>query len=99
MASEQRQVEVRDNPEAGRYEAAVDGHLAVAEYRLSGDTITFTHTEVPEELEGQGIAGQVVRFALDDARSRGLKVVPRCPYVADYIRRHQEYQDLVAAHQ
>jgi predicted GNAT family acetyltransferase len=89
-------VTVRDNPGAERYEAEVDGGLAVAAYRLGGDTIVFTHTEVPEELEGQGIAGQVVRFALDDARARGLRVEPRCPYVAEYIRRHPEYQDLVA---
>lgn len=96
MTSEHRQVEVRDNAGSMRYEAEVDGGLALAAYQLRGDTIIFTHTEVPEELEGQGIAGQVVRFALDDARARGLKVVPRCPYVADYIGRHPEYQDLVA---
>jgi uncharacterized protein len=96
VASEHRQVIVRNNPEDGQYEAEVDGGLALAAYQLRGDTITFTHTEVPEELEGLGIAGQVVRFALDDARARGLKVVPRCPYVAGFIRRHPEYQDLVA---
>lgn len=95
MASEQRQVEVRNNVEEEWYEAEVEGKLALAAYKLRGNTITFTHTEVPEELEGQGIAGQIVRFALDDARARGLKVIPRCPYVAGYIRRHPEYQDLV----
>jgi predicted GNAT family acetyltransferase len=97
VASEHRQVTVRDNRDESWYEAEVDGKLGIAAYQLRGDTITFTHTEVPEELEGQGIAGQVVRFALDDARARGLQVVPRCPYVAGFIRRHPEYQDLVKA--
>lgn len=96
MASEQRQVDVRDNVEDGRYEAEVDGDLAMAVYRRRGDTIIFTHTEVPEALEGQGIAGQIVRFALDDVRARGLKVVARCPYVAGFIHRYPEYQDLLA---
>lgn len=96
MASEQRPVDVRDNAEAGRYEAKVDGDLAMAVYLRRGDMIIFTHTEVPEALEGQGIAGQIVRFALDDVRARGLKVVARCPYVAGFIRRHPEYQDLLA---
>lgn len=95
MASE-RPVTVRDNREEFRYEAEIDGLLAVAQYRLRADTIIFTHTEVPEEFEGQGIAAQIVRYALDDARARGLKVVPRCPYVAGFIGRHPEYKDLVA---
>lgn len=96
MASEQRPVSVRDNRQEERYEAEVDGLLAVAQYRLRGDTIVFTHTEVPEEFEGQGVAGQIVRFALDDARARGLRVVPRCQYVAGYIGRHPEYADMVS---
>ena len=96
MASEHGQVTVRDNAEEGRYEAEVEGQLGMAEYMRRGDTIIFVHTEVPEELEGQGIAAQIVRFALDDVRARGLKVIARCPYVAAYIRRHPEYQDLLA---
>lgn len=95
MSSEQQQVTVRDNREASQYEAELEGALGLAAYRLRGDTIVFTHTEVPEALEGRGIAAQIVRFALDDARARGLKVVPRCPYVAGFIARHPEYQDLV----
>lgn len=63
---------------------------------ISFDTRRCIHTEVPEALEGRGIAGRIVRFALDDVRARGLKAVPRCPYVAGYISRHPEYQDLVA---
>lgn len=86
---------VRDNPEQARYEVDLDGNLGVIQYQLSGDTIAFTHTEVPEALEGRGIAGAMARFALEDARSRGLRVAPRCPFVAGYIRRHPEYAGLV----
>jgi uncharacterized protein len=96
MSNEKIPVTVRDNQEAQRYETEVNGQFAFAEYRLKGDLIIFTHTEVPEELEGHGIASQIVRFALDDARARKLSVLPLCPYVAAYIRSHQAYQDLVA---
>jgi uncharacterized protein len=98
MASEGRDLAVRDNRAASRYEAEVEGNLAVVEYLLGGSNITFTHTEVPEELEGRGIASQLARFVLDDARTRGLAVIPLCPFINAYIRRHPEYQDLVFGH-
>jgi uncharacterized protein len=91
-------LEIRDNPTEGRYEAIINGQLAMIEYMLTGGNITFTHTEVPEELEGHGIASQLARFVLDDARTRHLKVIPLCPFVSGYIRRHPEYQDLVFGH-
>lgn len=87
---------LRDNEAEGRYELEVDGHVAMAEYDLEGDTIVFAHTEVPKELEGRGIAGRLVTYALDDVRKRGLKVVANCPFVAKYIERHSEYADLLA---
>lgn len=86
---------VRDNPAARRFELDVDGALAVAQYRLDGDTILFTHTEVPARLQGRGIGSRLVRGALDAARARGLRVVPLCSFVADYVRRHPEVKDLV----
>jgi predicted GNAT family acetyltransferase len=86
---------VRDNAAAHRFELDVDGALAVALYRVDGDTIMFTHTEVPARLQGRGIGSKLVRGALDAARARGLRVVPLCSFVADYIRRHPEVQDLV----
>ena len=88
-------VSIRDNAAAGRYEAWVDGQLAVLTYRRSGEHITFIHTGVPAALEGHGIAGTLARVALEDARAAGLAVIPRCPFVASYIRRHPEYADLV----
>lgn len=95
MSEQPAKLEIRDNPEASRYEARIGARLAVAEYMLTGPNITFTHTEVPEELEGQGIGSQLARFALEDARARGLAVIPLCPFITAYIRRHPEYQPLV----
>ena len=88
-------VSVRDNEAAGRYEARVDGQLAVITYRRSGERIAFNHTGVPAALEGRGIASKMARVALEDARAAGLAVIPRCPFIAGYIRRHPEYADLV----
>ncbi|RAI44030.1 GNAT family N-acetyltransferase [Rhodoplanes roseus] len=88
--------EVRDNAAQARFELDADGQLAVAYYRLSGDVITFTHTEVPRALRGQGIASRLVRGALDSAKDRGLAVVPACSFVADFIKRHPDYRALLA---
>jgi len=85
---------VRDNPEAGQYEIIIGDHTAMAAYVRRHDTITFTHTEVPRELEGKGLAGKIVRFALEDARAKQLRVIAVCPYVVGYLEKHPEYQDL-----
>ncbi|MFI7444368.1 GNAT family N-acetyltransferase [Nonomuraea indica] len=91
-------VDVVDNVERSRFEVHVDGKLAgLADYRLRGSTIAFTHTEVAADFEGQGLAGTMVRHALDASRDTGLRVVPLCSYVASYIERHPEYQDLLEA--
>lgn len=89
-------VTVLHNPAASRYETTVDGYLAVAEYTLDGTRQTFTHTFVPGELRGRGIAEQLVRTALEDARAAGRRIAPQCSYVARYVERHPEYQPLVA---
>ena len=86
---------IENNQGAQRWEAHVEEHLAVAEYRRRGNTIFFIHTEVPRELEGQGVASKLVRAALDEARAQDLAVVPFCPFVAGYIRRHPDYKALV----
>lgn len=79
-----------------RYEVTVDGHLSVCEYELAGERIIFTHTLVPAELRGRGIAEKLVRAALADVRTAGRQVVPACSYVAKFIERHKEFQDLLA---
>jgi predicted GNAT family acetyltransferase len=93
---EARQSEVVDVPEESHYAIRVDGkQVGLSAYRLRGSTITFTHTETDPALRGQGIAGELVRGALDDVRRRGLVVVPRCPFVREWIDDHPEYADLV----
>ena len=87
---------VADNPEHSRYEAFIGDRLAgFSEYRQRPGRIAFTHTIVEPEFEGRGIGSKLVREELDDARRRGLRVTPYCPFVRAYIRRHPEYQDLV----
>lgn len=95
MESDRGAVTVIDNPAQQRFEAHVGPYLAVAEYQRHGTTIVFTHTEVPVLIEGHGIAGQLARAALEQARTEGLTIIPRCPYIAAYIRRHPEYAALV----
>ena len=93
---EMNNLKIENNEGAQRWEAHLDQHLAVAEYRRRGETIFFIHTEVPPELEGLGVASQLVKTALDDARRQHLAVVPFCPFVAGYIRRHPDYKALVS---
>ncbi len=88
--------EVQHNPSQQRYEVTVGGHLSVCEYELTGGRMIFTHTFVPPELRGQGVAEKLVRAALADARGAGHRVAPQCSYVAKFIERHQEFQDLLA---
>lgn len=87
---------VRRNDDRNRYELTVDGQLAVCEFNRLSTAVMFTHTEVPEVLEGQGVGSTLVRGALDDVRAQGLQVVPLCPFVAAFIRRHREYMDIVS---
>jgi uncharacterized protein len=87
---------VKHNVAASRYEVTLDGFLSVCEYEVAGTTMVFTHTLVPPELRGRGVAEQLVRAGLADARAKGHRVVPACSYVAKFIERHHEYQDLLA---
>lgn len=89
-------VSITHRPELNTFEAIVDGHRCVADYRLDGKIVHMTHTFVHPALEGRGIAAQLVQAALQWARTEGLKVDPVCSYVAIYLRRHAEWQDLLA---
>jgi predicted GNAT family acetyltransferase len=83
------------NLAAKRFEVNVDGKTAFSKYLLVGEKMIIEHTEVPVELEGKGIAGTMVRTALDYARQQRLRVMPLCPFTAGFIHRHPQYQDLV----
>jgi len=89
-------VQVTHHAAARRYEAVVDGHRSVCAYELADGRMIITHTMVPPELRGRGVAEKLVRAALAEARAAGRKVVPQCSYVAKFIGRHSEYQDLLA---
>jgi predicted GNAT family acetyltransferase len=90
---------VTNVPAELRYEARDGEALAgLAAYLLThNDLIVFTHTEVEAGYEGKGVGSRLARFALDDARERGLGVVPLCPFIKGWIERHQDYADLVHA--
>jgi predicted GNAT family acetyltransferase len=87
--------DIVDNKPHNRYELIVDGHMAFVAYSRAPGTITFIHTVVPETLAGRGIGTKLAKHVLDKARADGEKVIPRCPFIAAYIKKHQEYQDLV----
>jgi predicted GNAT family acetyltransferase len=87
--------EVRNNSALHRFELDADGHTAVSYYQLAPGVITFTHTEVPQQLSGRGLGSALVRGALAAARAQGLKVVARCPFVSAYIAKHPEFADLL----
>ena len=90
------QLEIHHSPTRRSFEAIVEERLAHADYRMDGKRIIFTHTYVPRELEGRGIASQLAKVALEHARQEKLQVVPLCPFFSAYIRRHPEYQPLLA---
>ena len=86
---------VTQDEAAHRFEIAVDGRTASLEYHRGRDFLSLVHTEVPAEMEGRGIGGKLAQAALEFARDANLKVIPSCPFVASYIRRHPEYLELV----
>jgi len=88
--------EVKHNIEASRFEIDLGGMMAYANYHRSGNNLVIPHVYTPPEFRGKGIAAQVAKYALEYARNSNLKVVPQCPYMRDYIERHEEYQDLVS---
>lgn len=86
---------VTHNEAAQQFEVTVDGETAALAYRRSPGVMTIVHTGVPDALAGRGIAGQLAVASLTYARTQKLAVVPLCPFVSGYIRKHQEYLDLV----
>ena len=81
-------VDVVHAPDRSRFEAQVEGQTAVLTYEVEGSTVAMTHTLVPRELEGRGIAGQLTRTAVDWARGEGLEIDPQCSYVRSWLQRN-----------
>lgn len=84
-----------DNEAKKQYEIHVDGSIVRIEYIKAKDKIYLTHTEVPKEMEGKGLASAIVNLVLEDIKSKDLTLVPMCPFVAMYIKRHPEWRNLV----
>ena len=96
MSTDYEHIVVNNNEDEQRYESVVEGHLAVLTYSREGsNTIIFFHAGVPPAIEGNGVASTITHFALEEARAQHLTVVPLCPFVAEYIREHEEFQSLV----
>jgi predicted GNAT family acetyltransferase len=90
-------IEVADAPDRDRYELSLDGEVVgFTAYGTCPGLIAFVHTEVDERLQGRGLGDRLIRFALEDARSRGLAVLPFCPFVKAFVERHREFEALVA---
>lgn len=91
------ELQILDNPPDHRYEARSGDLVAgYSEYRMLPGRIAFVHTIVEPAFAGQGVGSRLARGLLDDVRSRGLKVTPHCKFIAGYIQRHPEYEDLVS---
>jgi len=86
---------ITNNTKKNQFENHFGGKMSVLGYRVDGDTITFTHTEVPKEVSGSGIAGALADTALRFAEASGYKVVAQCAYVASYIKKYPEYEKLL----
>ncbi|MBO8194322.1 N-acetyltransferase [Streptomyces oryzae] len=94
--ADQQQLDISDNTGESRFEARIGGTLAgVAQYLRAPGVIAVTHTEVEPEYEGRGIGGALSHHILETAQEAGEKVAPICPFFANYIRRHPDYQPLV----
>lgn len=87
---------IRHLTKAHRFEATVDGFVCELDYHLQDQVMTITHTGVPSEVGGRGIAGELVRTAMETARREGWKVVPACSYARVWMERHSEFADLRA---
>jgi len=87
---------IRDNPALKRYELDVEGGVAFIRYQRRPGVVMLLHAEVPRELRGRGLGAQLTRQTLDFLRAEGVKVEPRCSFVATWMHRHPEYCDLIA---
>jgi len=89
--------EVRDNIAQHRFELPINGEaMAVAYYKIEDGRVVLTHTEVPAEFSGQGIASRLARGIFELLRSSGRKAILKCSFMGEYFARHPEYADVVA---
>lgn len=85
-----------NNENAKQYELEAEGLKARIEYIIAKDNVIYlTHTEVPKPLEGKGVGSSIVKLTLEDIKSNGLQLMPLCPFVAAYIKRHPEWNEIL----
>jgi hypothetical protein len=89
-------LEVMHDAERHRFQLTVDGQMCALDYSRSPGKMVIYHTEVPQQIEGQGLAAHMTRAALEFARTENLRVVPRCSYAAAFFRKNPQYADLLA---
>lgn len=89
-------MDIRHDPGSRRFATEADGHAAHVEYELQDGVMAITHTIVPPQIGGRGIAGALVQAAVEHARAQGLKVAPHCSYADAWMRKHPQYEDLRA---
>ncbi len=87
---------IQHNQNQHRFEVAIDDLNSVIDYSISGANLSLNSVRVPKALEGRGIAGELTQAALDWARTEKYRVIPVCPYVQTWLRRHPDYANLVA---
>jgi len=90
------EVNIIDNKEKKRFEFKIEDNLSFVEYIVAQDKIYLTHTEVPKELEGKGIASEMIKQIFKKIKEENLKLIPLCPFVAGYIKNHPKYKELLA---
>ena len=90
------EVKIKENTEKKRFEVEVENKIALIEYIRAEDKMYLTHTEVPTELEGNGIASSMAKQVLQQIKDENLKLVPLCPFIASYIKRHPEWKEILA---
>lgn len=86
---------LRNNKSKSRFELEIDDYTAYVDYALSPGSIVLIHTEVPKELSGRGVGSILAKAVLENVRTQGLKVEPRCEFLAGYIKKHPEFASLV----
>ena len=86
---------VIDNPAAHRFEMAIGDDLATAYYRIEDGRYVLTHTEVPQQLSGQGYGSMLARGVFEAIRQSGKRVIAKCPFMSGYAVRHPEYAALL----
>lgn len=96
MNTEIKDIPLQDNKELQQFEMNINGYIALIAYEQQGDVLALTHTEVPEELEGKGVGSVLVEKTLHYIESKKQQIIPLCPFVQSYIKRHPEWERIVS---